>query len=100
MSWIDYHKEYEEELQNIDPDEGSDSEDLSLSHFWSGRKFPSYPRAEILNEAFDTAQTDPSNRSSSINPSELQGLTIQEPQVCFLTLSCSNVLADQAIDPH
>lgn len=96
MSWIDHHKKYDEELHNVDS-EDSDSENFKQLDSWSGGKLPSYPRAETLNEAVDTAQTKPSNRVPSSEP---QGLTIQEPQVCHLAHGYSNVLADLAIDLH
>ncbi|KFY04005.1 hypothetical protein V490_00029 [Pseudogymnoascus sp. VKM F-3557] len=86
MSWIDHHKKYDEELHNVDS-EDSDSENFKRLDSWSGGNFPSYPRAETLNEAVDTAQTKPSNR---VPYSETQGLTIQEPQISTGTMASSN----------
>ena len=70
----------EEELRNADPDDSDfdsdlDSEVQDLSMCWNGEKFPSYPREEDPVEAFDTAETHLTKRSSSSHHSELRGLT-------------------------
>jgi hypothetical protein len=85
VSWIDYHKEWEEEVLNVDPKD-SEFEEFGPPEPWSGRKPPSYPRDETVNEDFEITQIHASNGSSSSKLSELQGLVIQELNVCLLFL--------------
>jgi hypothetical protein len=88
VSWIDYHKEWEEEVLNVDP-EDSEFEEFGSPAPWSGQKPPMYPRDETVNEDFNITQIHPSKGSSSSNLSELQELVIQEPKVCLSFLDAS-----------